>query len=245
MRHDPELDLRIVRCNQRSPGGRDERLTNASTFGGTHRDVLQVRVGRRQATGRSDRLVIRRVNAAGARIDLQRQLVGVGGLQLRQAAVIDDHARQRVVQREFGEHRFRGRRLSARCFAQHRQTELVVQNRLQLFRRFEIECFAGDRVRLLRQLRDAPRELVALQRQQLAVDVRAGALHPRQYADQRHFDVFEHRAQARFGDEFRPHRLVQPQRIVGVFGGVLGRAIDRYGIERSPASRLCRRRLRS
>ena len=44
MRHDPELDLRVVGGYQAVIGRRDERLANAASFGFADRDVLQVRI---------------------------------------------------------------------------------------------------------------------------------------------------------------------------------------------------------
>ncbi len=49
--------------------------------------------------GLRHRLVIRGMNAAGARVDLLRQLVGVGGFELRQRAVVEHDPRQRVGRR--------------------------------------------------------------------------------------------------------------------------------------------------
>ena len=46
VRHDPELDLRVIGGDQYVPGRRDERLADAPAFGRPDRDVLQVRVGR-------------------------------------------------------------------------------------------------------------------------------------------------------------------------------------------------------
>ena len=70
VRHDPKLDLRVVGGEQLEARRRDERLADAAAFGGADRNVLQVRVGRRQPARRGDGLVVRRVDALGARIDL-------------------------------------------------------------------------------------------------------------------------------------------------------------------------------
>ena len=70
VRHDAQLDLRIVRRQQHVARRRDEGLADAPAFGRADRDVLQVRILRRQPAGRGHRLVIAGVHAAGARVDL-------------------------------------------------------------------------------------------------------------------------------------------------------------------------------
>ena len=105
VRQQPQLDLRIVGGDQHriieEPELRavigDERAPHAPPQLGADRDVLQVRIGRREAAGRRDRLVERRVDAPGARIDLQRQRVDVGRLQLGQGPVLQDQVDDRVL----------------------------------------------------------------------------------------------------------------------------------------------------
>ena len=81
--------------------GRHERLADTAAGLGPDRDVLEIGVGRRQAPRRRDRLVIGRVDAAGSRVDLQGQFVGVGALQFADAAILEDDPRQVIVVREF------------------------------------------------------------------------------------------------------------------------------------------------
>ncbi|MNR42702.1 hypothetical protein D3C85_1612430 [compost metagenome] len=45
VRHDPQLDLGIVRRHQLVAGARDEGLPDAAPLLIAHRDVLQVRIG--------------------------------------------------------------------------------------------------------------------------------------------------------------------------------------------------------
>src|SRR5690606_39301840 len=79
---DAQLDLRIDGGQQPEAGRRDEGLADAPSLGGADRDVLQVRVAGGQTPGGGDRLVITGVDAPGARVDLLRQAVGVGALEL-------------------------------------------------------------------------------------------------------------------------------------------------------------------
>ena len=70
VRHDAQLDLRVVGRQQHVALGRDERLADAASFGRADRDVLQVRILRRQSAGGRHCLVVTGVYAARLRIDL-------------------------------------------------------------------------------------------------------------------------------------------------------------------------------
>src|SRR5690606_23609918 len=74
VRHDAQLDLRVVGRKQLVAGRCDEGLADTPALLGTHRDVLQVGIGRRQPAGGSDRLVVGGVHPAGVGIDQLRQL---------------------------------------------------------------------------------------------------------------------------------------------------------------------------
>ena len=68
MRHQAQLDLRVVGGEQHAVGrAGDERAPDLTPELAAHRNVLQVRVGRREASGRGRRLVEDRVQAAVAR----------------------------------------------------------------------------------------------------------------------------------------------------------------------------------
>ena len=86
-----QLDLRVVgRRPAACPGSATNACADAPADLGADRDVLEVRIARRQPPGRGDRLVERRVQAPGRGVDQRRQRVDVGPLQLRQRAVVDD-----------------------------------------------------------------------------------------------------------------------------------------------------------
>jgi hypothetical protein len=75
VRHDPHLDLAVVRGQQRlEPLSDDEGLTDPATLLGADRDVLQVRLHGRQPAGRRDDLVERRVDAAVVAHGLEESL---------------------------------------------------------------------------------------------------------------------------------------------------------------------------
>ena len=73
------------------------------------------------------------MHATGFRVDHQRQLVGVGRLQFRQTAILKNHLRQRVVQRQFFQYFFRSGRRATRRFLQRLDALLFKQDGLQLF----------------------------------------------------------------------------------------------------------------
>ncbi len=189
VRHDPQLDLRIVGRYEHVPRGRDERLADAPAFGRAHRNVLQVGIARRQPPGHRRRLRERRVHAAGRRIDHLRQLVGVRRLELRQRAMLEQDLRQRIVGREFLQHLLVGRRLPGRGLLHDRQAHLLEQDLAQLLGRAQVERLPGQLVRLLLQRDDALAQLAALAREQRGVDQDAVALHAEQHLAHGHLEL--------------------------------------------------------
>ena len=220
VRHDAQLDLRVIGGDDDAAGFGDERLANLAALGAAHRDVLQIRVVGRQPPGHRHGLRVSRVDAAGARIDHAGQLVGVGRFQLGQAAVVEDQLRQRMIQREFLQGVFIGRRRAARRLFLRFQAELVEQNLAQLLRRVQVERLAGGLMRLAFQFHHLQRQRAGMRAQQVGVELYAGAFDAAQDRQQRHFDIAVNRLQMRRRDQGRVHVQVQAQRDVRVFGGV-------------------------
>ena len=232
VRHDAQLDLRVVGREQHVSRRSDEGLPDAAPFGRTDRNILQVRVGRRQSSGRRDGLVIRGMHAARRLGNLQRQLVRIGAPELADAAVVDYHPRQVVVAREFDEHVLGRRRLAFRRFANDRQLQLVEQDFLQLLRGAEVERSASEIVRLLFERLHFLREFLALLGEHVPVEQHARFLHPEQHRDQRLLDVGIDLPERFYLAEFLPQRLVQLQRDVGVLGRVRRGRVDVDLVER-------------
>ncbi len=67
------------------------------------------------------------MHAARARVDHRRQLVGVGRLELRRRAVLEQHLRQRIVGGELLEHVLVGGWLAGRGLLLHRQLHPLIQ----------------------------------------------------------------------------------------------------------------------
>ncbi|MCY1350547.1 hypothetical protein D9M69_367830 [compost metagenome] len=221
MGHDAQLDLRVVGRQQLVAPGRDEGLADAPALGGADRDVLQVRVGGRQAPGGRHRLVIGGVDAPGTRVDLLRQAVGVGALELAQGAVLHDHLGQlEVLLGEVGEHVLRGGRLAGGGLGQNRQAQLLVEDGAELLGRAEVEFLPGQVIGLALQFHHLRAQFQALLAQQLGVDIGAIALDARQHRHQGHFDLTQHLRQGRDSLQLLPEGLVQAQGHVSVLGRV-------------------------
>ena len=95
---DAELLLRVVGAEQQAAGRRDERAADAPAERRADRDVLEVRIGARQASGGGDRLLVGRVQPA-VDVDQARQRVDVRRLELRDLAVLEDQADHLVLRR--------------------------------------------------------------------------------------------------------------------------------------------------
>ena len=65
VRHDAQLDLRVIGRHDVAARRRDERLADAAPFRGADRDVLQVGVVAREPPGHRHRLPVVGVHAAG------------------------------------------------------------------------------------------------------------------------------------------------------------------------------------
>ena len=78
-----QLDLRIVGRDQLHAVVGDEGGADFATFLGADRDVLQIRIGRGEASRRRRGQRVARVDAARAGVDVFRQRVGVGRPELR------------------------------------------------------------------------------------------------------------------------------------------------------------------
>jgi hypothetical protein len=122
-------------------------------------------------------------------IDHFRQLVGIGALELGELPRFEQDLRQRIVEREFGEHFLVGRRRPRGGLLLHRQAELVEQDLGQLLRRVDVERLPGRRVRACFEFEQALADFVALLRQQLRIDQHAGTLHAKKDVAHRDFDV--------------------------------------------------------
>jgi len=150
VRHDPHLDLGVVRRQERlEPGPDDERTSDLATRLGPDGDVLQVGVGRRQPAGRCDGLLERRVDARvvghGAQQALDR-LPQPDGVPVR-----EEVRQERVLGALVQVSQRRGvGRVAGIDLLRLRHAELVEEHLLQLLRGAEVHVPADDVVGLER-----------------------------------------------------------------------------------------------
>ena len=211
----------IVGRDQLAARRGDEGAADLAPFLVAHGDVLQVGVGRRQPPGGGRSQRVGGVDALGARIDEARQRVGVGRFQLGELAPVEDARRQLVaLLGEILEHARRGRPGAGRGLLAARQAHLAEQDVAELLGRAEVERRADQLLHLGLDPRHALGEFARQAREHVAVDRHAALLHPRQRQDHRPLERLVDRRHA-LGGEARLERAPQPQRHVGVLGGVL------------------------
>ena len=115
VREHAQFNLRIVDGDQDEAGLGDERRANLAAERRADRDVLQIRVAATETSRRGHRLIERRVDAPGSRIDEQRQGVDVRALEFLNFAPAEDEGRKFVRQCKLLEHLARGRTRPSSC----------------------------------------------------------------------------------------------------------------------------------
>ena len=141
MRHEPQLDLAVIGRDQHAVLGRsDEGAPHLPAQIAAHRDVLKVRIRRREPSGRGDRLIENRVNTAVV-VGEPGKNVDVGVLELGDFTVIEDVPGDRVDPRERLQH------FDARCVAglilfPVREPEFFEEDPAELLRRADVELLA-------------------------------------------------------------------------------------------------------
>ena len=227
MGEDAQLDLAVVGRDQLHALRRDEGAPDLAALLGADRDVLQVRLRRREPPGGRRGQRVGGVHAAGRRIDEAWQRVGVGGFQLGDLPPLEHPRRQLMaLGGEILEHARRGRPGAGRRLLAARQAHLAEQNVAELLRRAGVERPADNPADLVLEPAHALGEIAGEPREHVAVDRDAAPLHPRQHRNQRPLQrlVDRHRM---LGDQPGLERPPKPQRDIGLFGGVFGRPVER------------------
>src|SRR6476469_2292032 len=96
MREKPQLGMREIGGKKLPTFSLNESTPNVATELSPDRDVLKVRVIRRETTRRCDRLAVRRVKAPGVRIHQRRKSIYVRALQLRHLTILHEQRGQFV-----------------------------------------------------------------------------------------------------------------------------------------------------
>ena len=188
---DAELDLGIV-------GGEDQMLVVGgddggaylASAGGADRYVLQVGVGRREAAGGGDGLMIDGVQAAGGGVDELGEGEQVGVEQFRHGAVFEDEGDDGMARRELDEDILGGGELARG--GERRlvgDAELLVEHVGELLGRGDVEGGAGELVDLPGDVVALGGELAGELLQGGGVDADAGAFHVDEDIDQGQLDV--------------------------------------------------------
>ena len=196
MRQQPKLDLTIVGTDQLHALRRHKRRADLAPLVRADRNVLQIRIVRRQPPGRRRRHGIRSVDAPRMRIDVSRQRVRVRAFQLGHLPPVDDLARQIVsLDRQLFQRIRVCRPLPGLGFLAARQTELAEQNIAKLLGRTQIEPLARQPVDRLLQPRHPLRKAMRQPRQHLAIDQHPRLFHIGKHRHQRPFQRFINRGQ--------------------------------------------------
>ena len=204
-----------------------ERPANLAAERGADRDVLQIRIAAAQASRSGHRLVEDRVHAPSHRMDQRGQGVDVGALQLRQAAPVEDQARQVVREGQVFQHLDRrGRRARRAGALQHRQFQLLEEHLAELLGRADVEGFAGLRVNLGGERAHLLFHVGGLARERLGVDAHADAFECRQDRHERQLEVAVDRGHAG-RVELGREQLRQLPREIRAFAGVVEQAVGR------------------
>ena len=93
MRHEAQLDLRVVGDEELPAAPGDETAADRLAARGADRDVLEIGLRRAEPAGGGTGLVEAGVDAAGVPVDPGRERVHVGALELLQLAVLEDEPR--------------------------------------------------------------------------------------------------------------------------------------------------------
>ena len=144
---------------------------------------------------------------------------------------MQDQLGQREIQRQLFQHLFVSGEAAAGGFLYPLggDAQPAEQDFLQLLGRVEVERLAGQRVGLLLQAQHLATQLMALRRQDVAVDQHAVAFHLEQHFGHRQLDVAVHALQ--LAAEQRRKVPVQTQGDVGILGGIVGRNVHRHFVE--------------
>ena len=144
-----ELDLRVIGREQDVARLGDEGGADAASKFGADGNILEIRIGGRKTAGGGSSLAEGSVQASGGGIDERGQRVDVGGLQLGELAVVEDHAGDGMLFGEIFQHvDSSGNCASLPVFEGFGEIQLIEENVAELARRGDVEFGAGDFVNI-------------------------------------------------------------------------------------------------
>ena len=210
VREHPQLDLRVVGRDQHEAGSAMNARRISRPRSVRIGNVLQVGIAAAQASGGGHRLVERRVDARGSRVDQLRQRVDVGALQLHQRAPFEDQPRQLVGERQVFEHVDGGR-------GHLRLARALAVGSCSLSNRITESCFGelmlNSSPASSKIFRAARRQLgvdaLRLARERRQVDAHAMRLDVGQHRNERHLEVAKQRVHTASSRSSRAELLPQ------------------------------------
>ena len=189
MRHDAQLDLRVVGRDDFAARLGHEGLAHATPLGGAHGNVLKIGVGTCQAPRHRRGLPEGRVHTSVGLVGHLRQFVGVGALEFAQSPEFENELGQRIVEGKLREHLLVGRGRARGGLFLDGKPELFKEHLRELLGAGRVKGAARDRFDLGLDLVDARGQLRALLRELVAVNQNARALHARQNPHHRQFEL--------------------------------------------------------
>ena len=231
VRQQPQLDLAVVGADQLVALLRDEGLADAAPFLGTHRDVLQVGIGRGQAPRGGGRHGIGRMHPPRLLVDIAGQRIGVGAAQFCEAAPVQHLPGNRMtLRRHVFQHIGIGGPGAGLGLAAAFHLHLVEQDFAQLLGRADIEFLAGQLVDFGFQQHLLLGKIIGQLAQHFRINGDAGALHVGQHHHQRPLQRLIDGALAGLL-QFRLQHHVQAQGDIGIFRRIFRRFRHRHAIE--------------
>src|ERR1700734_283043 len=143
MRHQPQLNLRVIRRHQYISRSRNECRANLPADRSSDRNVLQVGIRTGETAGCSPNLIEGGVHAT-LRVGELWERVEIGRLELRELAVFEDESWHGMLLGEFFENVLcSGDNLALAVFHRLGKEHLVEQNIAKLFGRVDVETMTG------------------------------------------------------------------------------------------------------
>lgn len=138
MREHPQLDLRVVGCQDRPARlGGHEYFADFAALLQPDRNILQIRELAAQPSGRRDRLTVEGVHFARRRGNFLQKPFHVGGLQLCERAVLQNILHNFMVRFQLLQHLGIGG-IAGLCLLDDWQAQLIEQNLPSCFVEFRL-----------------------------------------------------------------------------------------------------------
>ena len=187
MRQQAKLDLGIVGIDEDVPILRNENLANLTSQFHTNRYILKIWLRTADSSRSRDGLVKSPVYSL-IRPDIDGQAFCIGGIQLGELTVIQNHLHYRIIGSQFVQHVGRRRIPGLRLFPVGK-FHMVKQDFAQLFGRIDIKRFPRLLINLLFQYGNLYLQAVSVLFQPHSLRLDSHLLHVEKAVDQRHLNI--------------------------------------------------------